>query len=166
MARLSPSIILSSIMFVSCVHAISFAGTIPKVNQYNVTLRAVAPEPSAAQFSISAQDQVKVSKPLYGYHTQLNLLDRAAIYSIPAYVNVNKIPKISKRMNFKLINNLPVYAVPQSLRTAKNAKVSYVPAHWLNVKVRMISILSSRLIMHLWFMRKLLMKQQKNYLKQ
>lgn len=37
-------------------------------------------------------------------------------------------------MNFKLINNQPVYAVPQALQTVKSAKLSYVPAHWLNVK--------------------------------
>ena len=126
--------IVASLSLAACIPIISFGATIPKVNKYNVTLRALAPEPSAAQFSISAEDQVKVSKPSYGYHTQLNLLDPTAIYSIPAYINASKLPKISKWMNFKLINNQPVYAVPQALRTAKNAKLSYVPAHWLNVK--------------------------------
>lgn len=41
----------------------SFGATIPQVNRYKVTIQKIFPEPSAAQFSISAQDQVKVSKP-------------------------------------------------------------------------------------------------------
>lgn len=107
---------LLTLFLLLCNLCVAWAA-IPAVNQYKIEKRPIAPEPTADQYTISAQDQTKVKKPPFSFFTQLNTVKPDDIYTIPPYPYTNQLPKIGK------------WSV--AVETGQK-QVIYVPAHWLD----------------------------------